>query len=521
MKKSKVTRSLLAACSIVALTAVMYGCVHDGGSDTTTDETDMEMPTPVAVTLPSNIPAGMTPGAGTHMIAAGGSVSVNGVNFACAAGEDACTVTIAADGTAMSTGGAVTATLSTAAQDKIAADEKAEKDRKALEDAEKLANQAKMEGLFAAIKGEVTGTVEHPAGEAEVEVSVVKGVTIVKFEASGGTITATTPSVTLADSAVYTVREDPERALFTKHYEDRLTEPSDVLTLVSATDGEHAESTHFPLNGGTASYTDDQTTDDDLPDSIALRGTLMGATGTYLCGTEGTGSTTCTISEDKSVFTFGSGWTFDADDGQMVTVADADYTQYGWWAYKRKDGTYRVGTYYDHVGPTASDVAAAPGATGTATYTGNAAGKYAIDNRPTGNVLDAGHFTADATIVADLDATTPTVSGTINGFMTGETPRDWSVALGSTGITFQADTTGPDFNTVAADGTSGDSNVWTIGDVKGAADGDWQGGFYHDGDARDDGTPSNVVGSFSASHGSTAFMVGAFGAANQADDRPQ
>ena len=33
MNKSKVTRSLLAACSIVALSAVMYGCVHDGGSD--------------------------------------------------------------------------------------------------------------------------------------------------------------------------------------------------------------------------------------------------------------------------------------------------------------------------------------------------------------------------------------------------------------------------------------------------------------------------------------------------------
>ena len=30
MKKSKVTRSLLAACSIVALTAVMYGCTHSG-----------------------------------------------------------------------------------------------------------------------------------------------------------------------------------------------------------------------------------------------------------------------------------------------------------------------------------------------------------------------------------------------------------------------------------------------------------------------------------------------------------
>ena len=46
MKKSKVTRSLLAAVSVVALTAVMYGCVHSGDSDTATDGTDMEMPDP-------------------------------------------------------------------------------------------------------------------------------------------------------------------------------------------------------------------------------------------------------------------------------------------------------------------------------------------------------------------------------------------------------------------------------------------------------------------------------------------
>ena len=32
MKKTKLTRSLLAACSIVALSAVMYGCVHSGDS---------------------------------------------------------------------------------------------------------------------------------------------------------------------------------------------------------------------------------------------------------------------------------------------------------------------------------------------------------------------------------------------------------------------------------------------------------------------------------------------------------
>ena len=33
MKKTKLTRSLLAACSIVALSAVMYGCTSDGSKD--------------------------------------------------------------------------------------------------------------------------------------------------------------------------------------------------------------------------------------------------------------------------------------------------------------------------------------------------------------------------------------------------------------------------------------------------------------------------------------------------------
>ena len=48
MKKTKLTRSLLAACSIVALTAVMYGCAHGGGDDepAATDMTDPPEPAP-------------------------------------------------------------------------------------------------------------------------------------------------------------------------------------------------------------------------------------------------------------------------------------------------------------------------------------------------------------------------------------------------------------------------------------------------------------------------------------------
>ena len=50
MKKTKLTRSLLAACSIVALSVVLSGCLHSGGDDTTTT-------TPTDPTTPTEPPA--------------------------------------------------------------------------------------------------------------------------------------------------------------------------------------------------------------------------------------------------------------------------------------------------------------------------------------------------------------------------------------------------------------------------------------------------------------------------------
>ena len=43
MKKTKLTRSLMAACSIVALSAVMYGCVHSGDDGEAPVVVDMDM----------------------------------------------------------------------------------------------------------------------------------------------------------------------------------------------------------------------------------------------------------------------------------------------------------------------------------------------------------------------------------------------------------------------------------------------------------------------------------------------
>ncbi len=58
MKKTKLTRSLLAACSIVALSAVMYGCVHDGGDDapaTGTSGIVDPKPDPIPETVPVHV----------------------------------------------------------------------------------------------------------------------------------------------------------------------------------------------------------------------------------------------------------------------------------------------------------------------------------------------------------------------------------------------------------------------------------------------------------------------------------
>ena len=406
--------------------------------------------------------------------------------------------------------------------------ERADEAERKLAEAEAAAKEAMkeamMEGVFAALMQEVNAINAFPADSPT---------SVYPLDDPAGLLAATVDddgavsageTVRLADSAFNSNRESATDVLFTKFYEDRLTEPSDRLTLTAAADGaeEGAMADRFPNNGGTVAYADDDATDTDLPGEVSLPGTLMGADGDFLC----TGN--CSVSENDGEFEFTGTWTFDADANAMVEAPDDDYTQYGWWLFQRSDGSYRVGTFYGHVGPDGNtsdiDVAADDLGTnlGTATFEGTAIGKYAIDNRPTGTVLDAGHFEADATLTADLGAAL-TISGMLDNFMTGDQERDWEVALGLAGITYAA---GDDFTTVGATAVvggvagGGAANVWTIGDVDGAADGDWHGGFYHDGDPRNDGTPASVIGEFSASHGSTAFMAGAFGAYNTAADTP-
>ena len=97
MKKTKLTRSLLAACSIVALSAVMYGCVHDGGDDA--PATDMSgTPDPAADPgpMPLDLPEGHALMGSDEplVIPAGSSVSVGRTTVECAAGGEDCTLSV-------------------------------------------------------------------------------------------------------------------------------------------------------------------------------------------------------------------------------------------------------------------------------------------------------------------------------------------------------------------------------------------------------------------------------------------
>ena len=145
----------------------------------------------------------------------------------------------------------------------------------------------------------------------------------------------------------------------------------------------------------------------------------------------------------------------------------------------------------------------------TATYSGSAAGKYAL--KPSLSAASGGHWTADATLTADFgtEAANGTISGMVENFMAGGEAMDWSVALGETALT----ETGT-FDSATGDPATGDGVVWTIGGVAGAEAGAWSGGLRGEGD---NNVPTVATGMFSATHQAgtetiVGQMIGAFGA---------
>ena len=245
-------------------------------------------------------------------------------------------------------------------------------------------------------------------------------------------------------------------------------------------------------------------------------GSVRGLAGTFSC----TGNDCTPPVPVAGVVTSIQMWTFvpTVTDGK-IDVADKDgYLQFGWWLNmlgKDVEDGFEVQTFASATDYAEIDTAlSGETVTGSATYTGGAAGKWAIAST-TEDTTDGGHFTATATLGVDFDANNAaddqpadkfgvSVSGTINKFMTGNVSRpNWTVTL-----TVQP---APNLPTTS-EGVTGASK-WTTG---GAVDGigTWEASFY--GREKVTTHPTAVEGTFNAAiaDGAVGQIQGAFGATN-------
>ena len=242
--------------------------------------------------------------------------------------------------------------------------------------------------------------------------------------------------------------------------------------------------------------------------SVDESGTLGEASGTFRC--ENASVVPCTVQNTGGYFNFVGPWTFRPSSATSgVRVADTEHMWFGWWArqtVEHADPAHPTDDWAFGVGHGGNAVTNFDGATGTATYQGQAAGRYAVFEPVTGE-SSHGSFSASARLEANFGNAMDegTISGTITGF---SNDPDWSLALKQGTIAGGVVAVETDGVTWSIDGVPDDS-------------GTWEAGFYSN---LPDGTtglaqvqPHGVAGTFEAQYdgsgvGPTAAMIGAFGA---------
>ena len=255
--------------------------------------------------------------------------------------------------------------------------------------------------------------------------------------------------------------------------------------------------------------------------AFTARGTFDGAPGVYRCAT---GDCASTNDGRAGPSVMAGTWHFKPDPGAMTSPADTTYLYYGWWVSKDSDGdptaaSAFVGEFGDVDGT--GDTVSGETLTGSATYAGHAAGKFAITRTPDGTG-NGGHFTADANLTANFGAIAELnsngVTGTIDNFRLNDGSEDpgWSVKLNrSSAWAADGAITGP-----AQVGGADVGTVWSIDGNAASASGAWSGQMYDEtpgaAPAGDGSTvPTTVTGTFYSEFGATHRMVGGFAAEKQ------
>ena len=224
-----------------------------------------------------------------------------------------------------------------------------------------------------------------------------------------------------------------------------------------------------------------------------IEGSYMGVRGRFYCMDGGGGDelNICRInrhtpdvigvSEDDSLIFIPYVYTDDVNwvtAGVWLTIPDAE------------DGDYAVGSFVFGNDPyKPADASAARALTGTASYAGQAFGRYAEDAEVGEGPLETGRFTANVALTADFDAGEAdgndfgTISGDVTGFMADGVARgNWDVnfesAMLTMASTFSDDD--PPVETVT-DGTALRFNAGASGHSGGhALTGYWNGQFFGD-----------------------------------------
>jgi len=229
---------------------------------------------------------------------------------------------------------------------------------------------------------------------------------------------------------------------------------------------------------------------------VEVDGKFSGVAGKFTCATNDDTDDACTVTNRNASFTFGGPWVFTPSSASaQIRIEDDEFMYFGWWARQSEsNGEWSFRTFHGPSGTGTSGNRSAAGdlegLSGTATYTGVAAGQYSF--APLGSKPEHGEFTAKASLTANF--TDSDVRGTIDGF-SGH--PDWTVTLKSRAISGGSVPTG----------TSGDAVnavTWEIDGegVPAPGTGTWEAAFYSNlpNAQRTGVTPTGMAGTFEAEY---------------------